>query len=131
MSMDTFHQTRTGPEPAQYRFDRLLVDFGVERANRLVRNVARGIDDVGFGDTVDAPIDGDPTRNVGARPDIRVAVGIKPAFGIVRSILVVEPVDRNGLAGSQLHEEGMLLAAGHAPGSEYVNKGDLAAKLGT
>src|SRR3546814_13942862 len=78
------------------------------------------VDDEGLGHAGDAPLDGG-TAGIGADAPVGIAELGQPGGGVLRLVAVIDPVERHaGLLG-QRAEEGMLSAAGHAPGSKEVH----------
>src|SRR3972149_11219323 len=88
----------------------------------LIGDAAVTVDHEGFGPTVDAPVNTDAAIDVRARSRIRIAQFVQPFLGILRLILVIDPMDRDDAVFLEFHEQRMLLAAGGAPGCKYVDQ---------
>src|SRR3546814_6117762 len=85
------------------------------------------VDDEGLGHAGDAPLDGG-TAGIGADAPVGIAELGQPGGGVLRLVAVIDPVERHaGLLG-QRAEEGMLSAAGQAPGSKEVHHDHAAAR---
>ena len=91
-----------------------------------VGNLAVARDHIGLRHAIDAPVDGDAPRAVGADPGERVAVAAEEPPRRRRIVLVVDAVKANpGLLG-KLEEQGMLFVTGHAPRGPHIDDGRLA-----
>src|SRR2546427_3359903 len=101
--------------------DELFLDQLVgDRADALVADHAALVDDVGLRHAVHAVVDADPAVEIEGRQPVRVAEALQPAERIVARVLVIEPVQRCRGALRELDQHRMLVAAGDAPRSPYV-----------
>src|SRR5689334_24858488 len=73
---------------AHQRQDRLLKRIGGERADLLVANDSRLVDDERLGNAVDAEIDADTSVEIDDRQLVRVAVGGEPGEPVLALVLV-------------------------------------------
>ena len=69
--------------------------FRADRADMLVGDASRLVDDEGLRHPIDAEFDGDPPVEIGARAGIRVTQTVQPLARIFRLVLVVDAVDGN------------------------------------
>src|SRR5260370_41564657 len=88
----------------------------------LVGNMAVASDDEVLRHAIDAPVVGYPSVASGARASVRIAYLVQPASGIIRTVLVVEPVHGHGAFFLEPHQQRVLLSASDAPGSEDVDQ---------
>ena len=90
----------------------------------LVADLALGVDDEGFGRTVNPPVDRHPAVGVEGIGDVGVAQIAQPLAGGGAVVLVVESVDVHLAGLGQFHQNLVLGAAGHAPGGPDVEQRD-------
>src|SRR5712691_11846335 len=101
--------------------DELFLDQLVgDRADALVADHAALVDDVGLRHAVYAVIHADPAVEIEGRQPVRVAEALQPAERIVARVLVIESIQRCRGALRELDQHRMLVAAGDAPRSPYV-----------
>jgi hypothetical protein len=91
-----------------------------------VGDLAVAADDIGFRHAVDAEIDGDAPRSVGADAAIRVAVAAEKAPRRSLLVLVVDAVKPDPLVFGEGDEQRMLELAFDAPRGEDIDDGRLA-----
>src|SRR5215831_7295590 len=111
------------------RQDLLLQRFDRERSDLLVTNYALPVDDEGFRNAIHSIVDADAAVAIDDRRRVRIAVLREPGLACAGIVLVLETVDRYGLGRSELHEQRMLLAAGHAPRRPDVEQPHLASEV--
>src|SRR6185503_8891673 len=109
----------------QKRFDLLFEDLRRHRADALVADHALAVDDVGFGDAVDAVVERDAPGAVVHRGGERVAVARQPWQRVLARILVVQ-ADHRHRARGEARDLGMLDQAGRAPRRPDVEHPDAA-----
>src|SRR5687768_6875673 len=71
-------------ELLQQGFDLLLEDFRRHRADALVADHALAVDDVGFGNAVDAVVDADAPGRILHGGDVGIAVSLQPGNRVVQ-----------------------------------------------
>ena len=81
---------------------------------------------IGLRHAIDAPVDGDAARAVGADPGERVAVAAEEAPRRRAIVLVVDAVKANAWLLGKLEQQGMLFVTGHAPRGPHIDDGGLA-----
>src|SRR6266436_4414421 len=91
-----------------------------DRADALVADHAALVDDVGLRHAVYAVVDADPAVEIEGRQPVGIAEALQPAERIVARVLVIEPIQRCRGALRERDQHRMLVAAGDAPRSPYV-----------
>src|SRR5690606_9047661 len=88
----------------------------------LVENGAVRTDQEGFRHAIDAPVDHCAATLIYADGVIGIAELAQETERVFRLILVVDACDPDAFVLRQLHEQRMLLTAGHTPRTPYVDQ---------
>src|SRR6187455_2821439 len=83
--------------------------LGRQGSDMLVADGAVGADDEGFGDTVDAPVDGGAAVRIDADGGVRVAEGAEEAAGVVGIVLLVDADHADRRVAREIDQERVLL----------------------
>src|SRR6186713_487158 len=86
-------------------------------------DLAVAADYIGFGNPVDAPIDGDAAGPVGADAGEGIAVAAEEAARRSRVVLVVDAVEANPWLLGEFEEQRVLFVTGHAPRRPHIDDG--------
>src|SRR5260221_13533636 len=98
------------PQLCDQRQNRALEDQRRHRTDLLENDASLTVDDEGFRDPVDAPVDRHPAIEIGSGTGVRVAHRIEPERRVVRLVLVIETVYRNEPLLLHPHQQRVLFA---------------------
>src|SRR3546814_7184529 len=82
-SLSTWRPAASSTQFLDQRADLVPINLGRDRTHLLEHNPPLAVDDEGFGNAVDAPLDGDPAIEVGAGPRIGIAQIVQPLGGVL------------------------------------------------
>jgi hypothetical protein len=115
---------------AHERQDLLLERLDGDRADLLVADHARLVDDERLWHAVDAVVEAHRAVAVDDGHRVGVAVLREPALARGGLVLVIQADDRHHLGLAELDQQRVLLAAGHAPRCPHVEQPHLALHVG-